>query len=276
MRWHYRGGFFDLSDRTLVMGVLNATPDSFSDGGMFTDVESAVSRGVAMAAEGADIIDIGGESTRPGAEAVSAAGEMERVIPVIKGLSGKISIPVSIDTSKAEVADAAMKAGAHIINDVSGLGDPAMADVVRQTGAGLVIMHMKGTPRTMQDEPVYKDVVAEVGAFLRERVEAAVRAGIPAEHMVVDPGIGFGKTLEHNVELLRALDKISAMAQRPLLLGVSRKRFIGAITGREVHDRLAGSLAAAAFGIQRGARIIRVHDVKESCDIARMIDKVNL
>ena len=276
MRWHYRGGFFDLSDRTLVMGVLNATPDSFSDGGMFTDVESAMSRGVAMAAEGADIIDIGGESTRPGAEAVSAAGEMERVIPVIKGLSGKISIPVSIDTSKAEVADAAMKAGAHIINDVSGLGDPAMADVVRQTGAGLVIMHMKGTPRTMQDEPVYKDVVAEVGAFLRERVEAAVRAGIPAEHMVVDPGIGFGKTLEHNVELLRALDKISAMAQRPLLLGVSRKRFIGAITGREVHDRLAGSLAAAAFGIQRGARIIRVHDVKESCDIARMIDKVNL
>jgi dihydropteroate synthase len=275
MRWHYRGGFFDLSDRTLVMGVLNATPDSFSDGGTFTDVESAVSRGVAMTAEGADIIDIGGESTRPGAEAVSVAGEMERVIPVIKELSGKISVPISIDTSKAEVADAAMKAGARIINDVSGLGDPAMADVVRQTGAGLVIMHMKGTPRTMQDEPVYTDVVAEVGAFLRERVEAAVRAGIPAEHMVVDPGIGFGKTLEHNVELLRALDKISAMAQRPLLLGVSRKRFIGAITGREVHDRLAGSLAAAAFGIQRGARIIRVHDVKESCDIARMIDKLN-
>lgn len=275
-RWHYRNGDFDLSRRTLVMGVLNITPDSFSDGGQFNSIERAVGRAMAMVAEGADIIDIGGESTRPGSPGVTAEVEVARVVPVIEAIASRCAIPLSVDTHKPAVAEAALQAGAHIVNDISGLRDPAMVEVARRYQAGVVIMHMQGTPRTMQDQPSYHDVVAEVGQFLRERVEESVRAGIPAERIVVDPGIGFGKTLEHNLDLLRGLATIITQAGRPVLAGVSRKRFIGMITNRETGDRLAGSLAAASFAIARGARIIRVHDVKESCDAARMIDRLLL
>lgn len=272
--WQHRGGSFDICKRTLVMGVLNVTPDSFSDGGCFASIGEAVARGRAMLAEGADILDIGGESTRPGSLPVPEAEELERVVPVVNALAGEAV--VSIDTSKAAVADAALNAGACIVNDVSGLGDPRMIEVVRRHQAGLVIMHMQGTPQTMQQSPVYHDVVTEVGEFLRQRVGLAVAGGIVPAQIVVDPGIGFGKELDHNLALLRSLDRIAAATGRPVLAGVSRKRFIGAITGREIPDRLAGSLAAAAFAIGRGARILRVHDVKESCDVARMIDKLNL
>ncbi len=272
--WQHRGGSFDICKRTLVMGVLNVTPDSFSDGGCFASIGQAVARGRAMLAEGADILDIGGESTRPGSLPVPEAEELERVVPVVNALAGEAV--VSIDTSKAAVADAALNAGACIVNDVSGLGDPRMIEVVRRHQAGLVIMHMQGTPQTMQQSPVYHDVVTEVGEFLRQRVGLAVAGGIVPGQIVVDPGIGFGKELDHNLALLRSLDRIAAATGRPVLAGVSRKRFIGAITGREIPDRLAGSLAAAAFAIGRGARILRVHDVKESCDVARMIDKLNL
>lgn len=275
-RWHYRNGDFDISRRTLVMGVLNITPDSFSDGGQFNSIERAVGRAMAMVAEGADIIDIGGESTRPGSPGVTAEVEVARVVPVIEAIASRCAIPLSVDTHKPAVAEAALQAGAHIVNDISGLRDPAMVEVARRYQAGVVIMHMQGTPRTMQDQPSYHDVVAEVGQFLRERVEESVRAGIPAERIVVDPGIGFGKTLEHNLDLLRGLATIITQAGRPVLAGVSRKRFIGMITNRETGDRLAGSLAAASFAIARGARIIRVHDVKESCDAARMIDRLLL
>ena len=275
-RWHYRNGDFDLSRRTLVMGVLNITPDSFSDGGQFNSIERAVGRAMAMVAEGADIIDIGGESTRPGSPGVTAEVEVARVVPVIEAIASRCAIPLSVDTHKPAVAEAALQAGAHIVNDISGLRDPAMVEVARRYQAGVVIMHMQGTPRTMQDQPSYHDVVAEVGQFLRERVDESVRAGIPAERIVVDPGIGFGKTLEHNLDLLRGLATIITQAGRPVLAGVSRKRFIGMITNRETGDRLAGSLAAASFAIARGARIIRVHDVKESCDAARMIDRLLL
>lgn len=275
-RWHYRNGDFDISRRTLVMGVLNITPDSFSDGGQFNSIERAVGRAMAMVEEGADIIDIGGESTRPGSPGVTAEVEVARVVPVIEAIASRCAIPLSVDTHKPAVAEAALQAGAHIVNDISGLRDPAMVEVARRYQAGVVIMHMQGTPRTMQDQPSYHDVVAEVGQFLRERVDESVRAGIPAERIVVDPGIGFGKTLEHNLDLLRGLATIITQAGRPVLAGVSRKRFIGMITSRETGDRLGGSLAAASFAIARGARIIRVHDVKESCDAARMIDRLLL
>ncbi len=272
--WQHRAGSFQLDARTLVMGVLNVTPDSFSDGGAFFDLAKALEQARRMVADGADIIDIGGESTRPGAQPVSVDDECARVIPVIEQLTREIDAPISIDTRKPQVAAAALAAGAHIVNDVAGLGEAGMAGVVREYRAGLVVMHMQGTPQTMQEQPVYGDVVAEVGAFLRARVEAALAEHIAAEAIVADPGIGFGKTLEHNLALLRQLPEIERLAGRPLLIGVSRKRMIGAITGREVDDRLAGSLGAAAFAALHGARIIRVHDVKETCDLLKVIDRL--
>ncbi|MGA1529227.1 MAG: dihydropteroate synthase [Kiritimatiellia bacterium] len=272
--WQHRAGSFQLDARTLVMGVLNVTPDSFSDGGAFFDLAKALEQARRMVADGADIIDIGGESTRPGAQPVSVDDECARVIPVIEQLTREIDAPISIDTRKPQVAAAALAAGAHIVNDVAGLGEAGMAGVVREYRAGLVVMHMQGTPQTMQEQPVYGDVVAEVGAFLRARVEAALAEHIAAEAIVADPGIGFGKTLEHNIALLRQLPEIERLAGRPLLIGVSRKRMIGAITGREVDDRLAGSLGAAAFAALHGARIIRVHDVKETCDLLKVIDRL--
>ncbi|MBN1268109.1 MAG: dihydropteroate synthase [Kiritimatiellae bacterium] len=261
-----------LGERTLVMGILNVTPDSFSDGGRYLDTDRAIEHGRRLAAEGADILDVGGESTRPGSERVGAEEECRRVVPVIRALAGEVGCLLSVDTMKARVAEQAVEAGAVIINDVSALrADPAMPGVARASSAGVVLMHMQGEPRTMQEAPQYQDVVEEVAGFLEARVRACVEGGLAAEQLAVDPGIGFGKTLEHNLSLLRGVARLGRLG-RPVLVGLSRKRFLGGITGREVGDRLAGSLGAMACVIARGAHILRVHDVKESCDVARVVD----
>lgn len=245
------------------MGILNVTPDSFSDGGRFLSPDAAVERALAMEKEGADIIDVGGESSRPGAEPVPVEEELRRVLPVLERLRGKLRIPISIDTTKAEVAEAALRAGASIVNDISALRfDPAMAPLVAKFGAGLVLMHMLGTPKTMQQAPHYEDVVTEVRDFLAERAQYAQSQGIPREAIAVDPGIGFGKTVEHNLELLRRLPELVELGF-PVLVGPSRKSFIGAILGLGVEERLEGTLAACAVAVVRGADILRVHDVKE-------------
>src|SRR5215218_11246176 len=242
------------------MGVVNVTPDSFSDGGLYLDPEAAVAHGRELAEAGAEILDVGGESTRPGAEPVGEEEELRRVAPVIRGLSGSQS-RISVDTSKASVAAAALDAGAEIVNDVTALrGDPEMGSLCAERGATVVLMHMLGEPRTMQEDPRYDDVVADVKAFLAERLEAAVAAGIDEERVWLDPGIGFGKTLEHNLELLRRLGEIAAIG-RPVVLGTSRKSFLGRITGRDVAGRVHGTVATCVLGYERGARVFRVHDV---------------
>jgi len=253
------------------MGILNVTPDSFSDGGKFLALEKAVAHGLQMVEEGADIIDIGGESTRPGAKPAQASEEIARTVPVIKKLREKTGTLISIDTQKAEVARAALTAGADIINDISALADPGMAAVAAETGAGLVLMHMQGTPETMQNNPRYDDVVSNVWNFLEERMNFAVARGVAPEQIALDPGLGFGKTDEHNLALLKGIPQLAA-AGRPVLVGASRKSFIGRILGGGTDERLAGSLAIAAFAVLRGAHILRVHDVKESCDAARLVD----
>ena len=242
------------------MGIVNVTPDSFSDGGAYLDPDAAIAHGHELIGEGADILDIGGESTRPGAAEVSAAEETERVVPVIEGLADA-GVPISVDTSKAVVAERAIEAGASIVNDVTALGDPAMAPLCAEAGCRLVLMHMKGTPRTMQQEPRYDDLLGEISAFLRERMDRAVEAGVAEEAIWLDPGIGFGKTVEHNLELIDRLGDLRDLG-RPLVLGASRKSFIGKLSGREVDDRLGGSLAAAVVGCLRGADVLRVHDVR--------------
>jgi len=243
------------------MGVLNVTPDSFSDGGLYLDADAAVAHGERLAAEGADLIDVGGESTRPGSEPVPEDEELRRVIPVIGRLAAATNVPISIDTSKAAVARAALGAGASFVNDVTALrADPEMAAVVAGSNAELCLMHMQGEPRTMQENPRYDDVVSEVKAFLEQRLAFAVGEGIADTRIWLDPGIGFGKTLEHNLELLRRLVEIAAIG-RPVLVGASRKRFIGALTGKAEGERLAGSLAAAVMAFERGASMLRVHDV---------------
>ncbi len=255
-------GFPDLG-RTRVMGVVNVTPDSFSDGGRFSDPERAIALGRRLSAEGADILDVGGESTRPGAAAVSAAEELARVGPVVEALAGPpgSAIPVSIDTSKAVVAAAALDAGAAIVNDVTALrADPDLAGLCAERGCELVLMHMQGEPRTMQENPSYEDVVDEVRSFLASRVEVAVAAGIDERRIWVDPGIGFGKTVEHNLALLRGLGKLRDLG-RPIVVGTSRKRFLGSLTGREVGDRLGGSLASNVLALAQGAEVFRVHEV---------------
>ncbi len=243
----------------LIMGVVNVTPDSFSDGGEFLDPGRAVVHGRELAAEGAGILDVGGESTRPGAEAVGAEQERERVIPVIEGLAGG-EAAISIDTAKAEVAAAAIDAGAAIVNDVTALGDPEMAALVAERGSELVLMHMQGDPRTMQADPTYDDVVEDVKAFLAERIERATAAGVEEEKIWVDPGIGFGKTVDHNLALLRRLGELSELG-RPILIGSSRKSFIGKITGAEVDERLGGTIASCVLAVANGAGAVRVHDV---------------
>jgi dihydropteroate synthase len=252
-------------ERGALVGVLNVTPDSFSDGGLHLGLEAALAHGRRLAAEGATIVDVGGESTRPGSEPVPAEVEMQRVLPVIAGLAAD-GIAVSVDTSKAVVAQAALAAGAVLVNDVTALrGDRAMAGVVAESGADLCLMHMLGEPRTMQDDPRYDDVVAEVERFLAERAEVAVAAGVPRDRIALDPGIGFGKTLAHNLALLRALPRLAKLG--PLLLGVSRKRFLGALTGREAaDDRVAASVAAALYCYRGGAHLLRVHDVRATAD----------
>lgn len=272
-QWKCRDRVIALGERTRVMGILNATPDSFSDGGAFTDPGVAVEHALNMVEQGADIIDIGGESTRPGAEPVTVQEELRRTLPIIEGIRSASDIPISIDTMKAPVAAEAIAAGADIINDVSALGaDTDMAGIAAASGAGVILMHMKGTPRTMQQNPVYDDAVSEVFAYLNQRIEFAARHGVERSRIVVDPGIGFGKTLDHNLELLRDLAGLVSCGC-PILIGASRKRFIGEITGRaQPADRLAGSLGVAAWAAAHGAHILRVHDVLETCDVCRMLD----
>ncbi len=244
------------------MGVLNVTPDSFSDGGLYLDPEAAIGHGRELAAAGAEILDVGGESTRPGAQAVSAEEELARIGPVVDDLAS-CGVTISIDTSKLVVAEAALDAGAEIVNDVTALrGDPALGGLCAERGAGLVLMHMRGTPQTMQENPVYDDVVDDVKAFLVERMEAAVAAGVDEERIWLDPGIGFGKALEHNLELLRRLDELRSLG-RPLVVGTSRKSFIGKIDGSEASERLGGTIASSVLAAVEGADVLRVHDIAE-------------
>jgi dihydropteroate synthase len=257
---------------TLVMGIVNVTPDSFSDGGTYLEADAAIAHGRDLLAAGADLVDVGGESTRPGAAAVGAAEEIARVTPVIEALASD-GATVSVDTSKAAVAEAALSAGAGIVNDVTALADPGMAAICAARGPGLVLMHMKGTPRTMQDNPVYEDVVVEVREFLAERLRFAVDAGIDEETIWLDPGIGFGKTVEHNLELIARLGELADLG-RPIVIGASRKNFIGAITGREVGDRLGGSIATNVLGLANGAEVLPDHDVAEPLQAVRVAERI--
>ena len=255
----------------VIMGILNVTPDSFSDGGQFIDPAAALRHAIAMAADGAGMIDVGGESTRPGAAAVSPDEQIRRVVPVIEALAQEIDAPISIDTTNSEVAKAALAAGATIINDISALRfDDGMAPLAADTGAPVVLMHMLGEPGTMQAHPVYGDVVKEVRDFLAERIAFAQQAGIAAERIIIDPGIGFGKTVEHNLELMRNLEQFHQLG-KAVLVGPSRKSFIGKVLGLEsTADRLFGTAATVARCVEAGAHIIRVHDVKEMGQVARM------
>ncbi len=273
--WRFRNGEIDFRRRTAIMGIVNATPDSFSDGGQFFDRERAVEQGLKLVEDGADILDIGGESTRPGSESVSVEEELRRTVPVIRDLARKVSVPISIDTTKAVVAREAVEAGAEIVNDISaGTFDPEMVEVVRSFDhVKFVLMHTLGNPKTMQNDPRYDDVVSEVFQFLKERVELAEKMGIPRERIAVDPGIGFGKTLEHNLLLQRRLSHFKTLGC-PVLLGASRKSFIGLLTGLPVDQRLEGSLASFALGVANGADIIRVHDVKESHAMRLVADAI--
>ena len=275
--WKIGDRIVNLSGRGMIMGVLNVTPDSFSDAGDFFDRETAVARGIQIAAEGADILDIGGESTRPGAESVSAEQELQRVIPVIEKLRGKIDIPISIDTSKAEVADGALHAGASIINDVSGgRADEEMLPLAAKRKAALVVMHMKGEPRTMQKNPHYGDVVREVADFFRQQYSRAIECGIDPMRLAFDPGIGFGKTSEHNLALLRNVEELRVNT-RPLVIGVSRKSFLGKLVGStQMSDRAAPTVALTAVLRARGADVLRVHDVKENVAALRITETVLL
>jgi len=246
------------------MGIVNITPNSFSDGGRFFDATRAVEHGLRLRAEGADLVDVGGESTRPGAEPVSEQAELARVMPVIEALV-RANVPVSVDTLKPAVMRAAIDAGVSVVNDVNGLRAPGAVDAVAGAGVGVCVMHMQGTPTTMQESPQYDDVVAEVGAFLLERAQVLENAGLARDHIVLDPGFGFGKSREHNRELFRAIPRLAALGY-PLLVGVSRKRMIGDFTGRGIEDRTAGSVAAALLAAQNGASVLRVHDVRETVD----------
>jgi dihydropteroate synthase len=243
-----------------LMGIVNVTPDSFSDGGAFADAEAAIAHGLRLAAEGAVIVDVGGESTRPGSDPVDTGEELARVLPVVAGIT-RHGVAVSIDTSKAAVAEAAIEAGAAMVNDVTALGDPAMADVVAAAGVDLCLMHMQGTPRTMQEDPQYEDVVAEVTALLAERVARAIDAGVRRERIAVDPGIGFGKTVDHNLALLDGVAEIGLRTGCPVLVGASRKRFLGALMGDTERDRTAASVGAGLRAVRAGAWMLRVHDV---------------
>jgi dihydropteroate synthase len=265
--WRCRDRVLRTKERALIMGIVNVTPDSFSDGGQFTTSETAVAHALQLVEQGADILDVGGESTRPGAQPVPLEEELKRVVPVVRELAERTATPISVDTMKAEVARQALEAGAHIINDVTALqGDAEMPAVVHSFGAGLVLMHMQGTPATMQVNPTYDDVVTEVVAFLQARLQALANMGIAAEQAVLDPGFGFGKTKQHNLELLAHLETLQRL-DRPICLGVSRKGIFGKLLGRPVEQRLAGSLAAACYAMgRRAAQIVRVHDVAETHD----------
>ncbi|MBU4198593.1 MAG: dihydropteroate synthase [Verrucomicrobia bacterium] len=270
--WKCRDREFRRGAKPLLMGILNVTPDSFSDGGRFYDGDRAVERGLEMVREGAAILDVGGESSRPGAAPVPADEELARVIPVIKALSRSCQAVLSVDTMKSAVAEQALAAGAHIVNDISALtADPRMADVVRESRAGAILMHMRGEPRTMQEDPRYEDVVREVRDYLRTRVDELTGKGIDRDALAIDPGIGFGKTAEHNVRLLACLGALRNCG-RPIVVGLSRKRFLEHLTGRGVGERMAGSLGALAYGLLEGAHVMRVHDVRESRDVIEVMN----
>jgi dihydropteroate synthase len=276
MHWKIRDGDLTIGRRPLVMGIVNVTPDSFSDGGQFASTDAAISHGLALESQGADILDVGGESTRPGSTSVSLDEERRRVVPVVEALAKQARVPISIDTSKAEVAQACLEAGARIINDVTALtGDAKMPEVVRAAGAGAVLMHMQGTPATMQKSPHYDDVIAEIAGYLRDRLAALHAIGIASEQLAIDPGIGFGKTSAHNLEILARLEEFGVLG-RPVCLGVSRKGFLGRLLNqRPTEQRLAGSLAAALFGHSRHAvHIVRVHDVQETHDAFVIFDEL--
>jgi dihydropteroate synthase len=257
------------------MGIVNVTPDSFSDGGLFAGVDAAACHGLRLIGEGADILDIGGESSRPGAVPVPLEEELRRVLPVIEKLASQRSVPISVDTCKAEVARECLAAGARIINDITALtGDPGMAAMISASRAGVILMHMQGAPATMQNHPHYEDVVGEISLFFEKRLHALTDLGIAQDQIVLDPGIGFGKAVEHNLEILARLEEFQRLG-RPVCIGVSRKGFIGKVLDRPIDQRLAGSLAAAGFALSRGtAQIVRVHDVRETRDVVGMIEAI--
>ena len=261
-------------EETGIMGIINVTPDSFSDGGKYANVEAAVMRAKQMVADGADIIDIGGESSRPGAEPITANEECRRVIPVIQALAEQSQIPISVDTYKAKVAHEALSAGACVINDITALhGDPNMCQIIADAQAGVILMHMQGVPATMQKAPTYQNVVAEVHAWLTEVASQAVDRGIDSSRIMIDPGIGFGKTFDHNLEILRHLMQFRGIGY-PMLVGVSRKKFIGRILDLPVHQREEGTAATVAWSIINGANVVRVHDVAKMKQVAQVIDTI--
>lgn len=264
----------DLDERTHVMGVLNVTPDSFSDGGRYFGPDRAIEHGLQMARDGADIVDVGGESTRPYAKRLTCSEEMDRVIPVIEALKRELSIPISIDTYKSEVAQGCLNAGASIINDISALRfDPHMASVAAQGDVPLILMHMKGTPENMQENPLYHDLISEISEFLKDAIDRCVAAGVREDLILVDPGIGFGKTFDHNLAVIKELSRFKSLG-RPILLGTSNKAFIGHILGKGVSERETGSMATVAAGVMNGAHIVRVHNVKKTVETVRVIDAI--
>jgi dihydropteroate synthase len=260
--------------RPLVCGILNVTPDSFSDGGRFDTLAAAVEHGSTLASEGADLIDIGGESTRPGSRPPTLAEELDRVVPVVQALVRRVAVPLSVDTSRPEVMRAVVAAGASMINDVRALRSPGALEAAAQAGVPVCLMHMQRSPETMQQDPRYRDVVAEVRSFLAERKRACLEGGIRPEHLVVDPGFGFGKTLPHDLALLASLGRLSSLGM-PIMVGLSRKSMLGQVTGRAVGNRLPGSLAAAVIAAQRGAAVLRVHDVAATRDVLAVLEAVS-
>ena len=271
---NWSGYTLDLSRRTHVMGVINVTPDSFSDGGQFFEKERAIEQALQLATDGADLIDVGGESTRPYSKGISADEEMNRVIPVIETLKKELGIPISIDTLKAPVAREALRCGASMVNDISALrSDPKMASVVAEAGVPVILMHMKGTPADMQVNPSYDDVAAEIITFLKEVMDQAVSRGVRRDRIIVDPGIGFGKTADHNLEILKDLGRFQCLGV-PILVGSSRKAFIGRILDKKVHERDTGTMATVAAAVMNGAHIVRVHNVKQAVETVRVIDAI--
>lgn len=265
---------FPLSGRTHIMGILNVTPDSFSDGGVFFEPCKAVARAVEMVDQGADIIDIGGESSRPGSLRISGKEELERLMPVVKELRKSLKVPLSVDTYKSEVAERVLAEGVDYINDITALnGDERMAEVVSSFGAGVILMHMKGTPGTMQQDPSYDDVISEITAYLEDSIVKAEEAGIDPGKIFIDPGIGFGKKLGHNIQILRRLKEFEKLG-KPLLVGTSRKSFIGEITGKNTGDRLFGTAASISAAIMNGADMVRVHDIEEMSDVVKITDSI--
>ena len=273
-RLSWSGYTLDLSRRTHVMGVINVTPDSFSDGGQFFEKERAVEQALQLASDGADLIDIGGESTRPYSKGISADEEMSRVIPVIEALKKELGVPISIDTLKAQVAREALRWGASMVNDISALrSDPEMTSVVAETGVPVILMHMKGTPADMQVNPTYDDVAAEIIGFLRKAMDQAVSRGVRRDRIIVDPGIGFGKTSDHNLEIIRGLGRFQCL-EAPILVGSSRKAFIGRILEKKAHERDTGTMATVAAAVMNGAHLVRVHNVKQAVETVKVIDAI--